>query len=334
MPSAIQTTPRVRIFIGGGSYAGLSCALNLVDLGYGRSPRTVQEPYKHHPDVPCVDFDINIVDERDGFCESLSACFSLIISFNRSFRYRSPVLRALLLVHLIGCPLVFGDRDYARKAWVKYSDVPALQAAQNIRIIRGSVSSVDCSSKTANVRDIHTSQSSVYSYDYFLSATGLRRRWPVVPQTLTREEYLKEADAQIGAVSNAKEAGVVVVGGGAVGIEMAAELKAVKPDIKVTLAHSRDKLLSSESLSDECKDTALKLLREADVEVLMEHRLAKNTEVGVGVDGANLYELEFTNGHKMRANEVIMAISQPVSTAQYLPSTALDKEGYVKINAE
>jgi len=45
--------------------------------------------------------------------------------------------------------------------------------------------------------------------------------------------------------------GVVVIGGGAVGVEIATELKVVMPDLKVTLVHSRNRLLSSEPLPDE-----------------------------------------------------------------------------------
>lgn len=122
----------------------------------------------------------------------------------------------------------------------------------------------------------------------------------------------------------------MVVGGGAVGIEMAAELKMVKPHLKVTLVHSRDKLLSSEGLPDKTKDVALQLLLEAGVEVLMSHRLTTNNKVET-TDGSEKYEIEFTNGYKMFASEVIMAISGSVPTSTYLPTSALDADGLVKI---
>lgn len=68
MGSIPETVPPVRVFIAGGSYAGLSVALNLLDLGQGLSPRLARESYTHHPDVPRLDFQITIADERDGFC--------------------------------------------------------------------------------------------------------------------------------------------------------------------------------------------------------------------------------------------------------------------------
>lgn len=70
--------PRVRVFIAGGSYAGLSTALNLLDLGEGLSSRLGREPYEHHPDVPRLDLQITIADERDGFCVFLPPYHTLL----------------------------------------------------------------------------------------------------------------------------------------------------------------------------------------------------------------------------------------------------------------
>ncbi|OAA79906.1 Pyridine nucleotide-disulfide oxidoreductase, NAD-binding domain protein [Akanthomyces lecanii RCEF 1005] len=289
----------VRVFIAGGSYAGLSTALNLLDLASGASPRMAGQAYPHVTDFEKMAVEITIADERDGF------------------------------YHLIGSPLALADSDYSKKAWVKFQDIPGLQHP-NIRVIIGSVTSVDCASKTVTTLDAVTKVATEHTYDFFVAASGLRRVWPVVPQSLSRKQYLVEAAEHIHAVSNAQH-GVVVVGGGAVGIEMAAELKVVHPRIDVTLVHSRDKLLSSEALSDECKDIALALLRESGVNVLMNHRLSRYARVDT-MDGSTKYEIEFVNGHKMAASEVIMAVSQPASTTTYMPSTALDENNLVKIN--
>ncbi|KAF5010495.1 hypothetical protein FDECE_3350 [Fusarium decemcellulare] len=298
MGSIPDASHAVRVLVLGGCYAGLSAAVNLLDLSQGLSPRMNAEPYVHHSDLPHFDVEITIVDERDGY------------------------------YHLIGSPLALADSDYCKKNWVKYSDIPGLQVP-NIKIIQGSVTNVDVVDKKATVSAHLTQELSTHEYDYLVSATGLRRVWPVVPQSLTRKQYLHEAENHINAVNNATH-GVVVVGGGAVGIEMAAELKMVKPHVKVTLVHSRDKLLSSEGLPDETKDTALELLLEGGVEVLMNHRLASTKKLET-TDGSEKHEIEFTNGHKMFASEVIMAISKSVPTSKYLPASALDEEGYVKI---
>ncbi|KJZ78838.1 hypothetical protein HIM_01611 [Hirsutella minnesotensis 3608] len=288
--------PAVRVLIAGGSYAGLSTALNLLDLGQGLSPRMAHQPYDHHPQMPSVEFEISIIDERDGF------------------------------YHLIGSPLALADADYARKVWVKFYDIPGLRSSQ-VKMVQGY--DIQHRLKTAVVIDNTTKETTTHLYDYFVAATGLRRAWPVVPQSLTRKQYIVEVDEHIHAVTNARH-GVVVVSGGAVGIEIAAELKLVRPDIQVRLIHSRDKLLSSEGLSDECKDKALELLEEMDVDVVLSERVLAVERVDT-VDGSSKYSVQLTSGRKIHTSEVITALSKSVPSASYLPRSALDEEGYVKI---
>ncbi|KAK1597655.1 uncharacterized protein LY79DRAFT_624742 [Colletotrichum navitas] len=298
LPGAI---PPVRVFIVGISYGGVSAALNLLDLSSGKPPRLAYTPYEHHPDFKSIPLDITFADERDGY------------------------------FHIIGTPLAFADAKYAAKSWVKFDDIAALKRP-NVRFVQGSVSKVDTATKTATVLDHATQQPRDFSYDFLIAASGLRRAFPVVPKSLTRKQFLLEAEEQIRSVQDAPD-GVVVVGGGAVGIEMAAELKLSEPRTKVTLVHSRDKLLSSEDLPDDCKDKALELTREAGVEVLMSHRVKETRRLDAAADnGRARYEIEFTNGARLLASQVITAISRSVPSTDYLPSAAKDAEGYVKVH--
>lgn len=104
------------------------------------------------------------------------------------------------------------DRKYAEKAWVEFEDIKALQRP-NVTFIQGSISNVNCMDRTATILERDTKKPRTESYDYFITATGLRRPWPVVPQALTRKEYLEQTNKHIDTVgSNA--APVLVVGGG------------------------------------------------------------------------------------------------------------------------
>lgn len=111
---------------------------------------------------------------------------------------------------------------------------------------------------------------------------------------------------------------------------MAAELKYVQPNVQVTLAHSRDKLLSAEPLPDMVKDCTLELTEQAGVEVLLNHRLASSTPTKAA-DGSLQYEVEFTNGHRMVVSDVITAVSNSIPSSGYLPAAALDSDGYVNV---
>ncbi|KAI1333568.1 FAD/NAD(P)-binding domain-containing protein [Xylariaceae sp. FL0016] len=246
-----------------------------------------------------IPVNITIVDERDGF------------------------------YHVIGSPLALATKEYAEKAWVDYKDVKILQRP-NVTFVHGTLSNVNCETKTATISETGKEEPRTESYDFFIAATGLRRVWPVVPQSLSRKAYLLEAGAHIDKVLNST-APVLVVGGGAVGIEMAAELKHVHPHVNVTLAHSRDKLLSAEPLPDNVKTCALEMLQQTGVEVLLDHRLS-DTKVLPTADGTEQYEVEFENGHKMVSSQVVMAISKAIPSTDYLPKAALSDEGYVNVH--
>lgn len=229
--------------------------------------------------------------------------------------------------HLIGSPLALADKEYAAKCYVKYSDVPALQHPA-IKVIQGSVKSVDCEELSATI--IEDGSQRQQSYDYFIAASGLRRPWPVVPQSLTRKSYLAEAHSNIDAAKGARH-GVVVIGGGAVGVEMAAELKLVQPDVKVMLIHSRSQLLSAEPLPDEFKDAIAPLVRETGVELLLGQRV-KSTQLSSSPSAhPSTHLITLEDGSTVSAGHVIKAVSSSVPTTTYLPNAALDSEGYVKI---
>ena len=75
-PAATPGPAPFRVLVIGGSYGGLSAALNLQDLCHGRAPRCGPAFTEEEERVerPHTDVEITIVDERDGFCENQSHC--------------------------------------------------------------------------------------------------------------------------------------------------------------------------------------------------------------------------------------------------------------------
>lgn len=69
MASSTVTNPPFKVLVVGGSYAGLSAALNLLDLCHGKSVRFKPDTAPPSHKIPV---EITIVDERDGFCTSQS----------------------------------------------------------------------------------------------------------------------------------------------------------------------------------------------------------------------------------------------------------------------
>lgn len=70
-PALTTQTMPFKVLVVGGSYGGLSAALNLQDLCSGLAPRCGPKPVEGAPviETPQFNVDITIVDERDGFCE-------------------------------------------------------------------------------------------------------------------------------------------------------------------------------------------------------------------------------------------------------------------------
>lgn len=197
-----------KVLVVGGSYGGLSAALNLQDLCRGLAPRCGPKPNEdEHVETPQYAIDVTIVDERDGFCESPLFPFFPFSGLIALIANCTP------LDHLIGSPLALASELYAEKCWVKYDDIPALRSP-NIRVLQGTVQSVDQQRKVATyVAHGAGAQTSELQYDYLVAASGLRRVWPVVPQSLRRKQYLFEAGDHIRAATAARH-GVVIVGGG------------------------------------------------------------------------------------------------------------------------
>ncbi|OQE30962.1 hypothetical protein PENFLA_c002G00599 [Penicillium flavigenum] len=298
----LEEQPPFKVLIVGGSYSGLAATLNLIDLCHGRKCRFNLDENEKGPGHT-IPVQVTIVDERDGY------------------------------YHLIGLPLAMASNADASTFWKKFDDIPALQSP-DINHIQGRVDSIDCKSRIARIRQNTANDGHKIieeKYDFMVACSGLRREWPSAPKSLTREAYLAETAESVQTIEEAS-AGVVVIGGGAVGIEIAAEIKMVQPEAKVTLVHSRQQLLSSEDLPDEFKDKTLEMLKESGVELVMGARVQDTVR---GDESAPAkYMLKFSDGRELAADHVINAVSRFAPTSSYLPKEACDAEGYVRITPD
>jgi NADH dehydrogenase FAD-containing subunit len=101
---------------------------------------------------------------------------------------------------------------FATEAWTRFQDIPGLKSP-DLSFIQGNVTSVDFKGKIAHIVDSETNCNRTEFYDYLIASSGLRRTFPTVPQSLRRDEFLKEAKEHMSNIKNARD-GIVVVGGG------------------------------------------------------------------------------------------------------------------------
>lgn len=117
---------------------------------------------------------------------------------------------------------------------------------------------------------------------------------------------------------------------GAVGIEMAAEIKLFMPHQKVTLIHSRTALLSNEPLPVEFKEQSAIELASMGVTIILGRRVVE-LEVLQSDSQKGVSQLKLDNGDTLFAGKVIYATSNSVPSTEYMPFSTKDLHGYVKV---
>ncbi|KAF2138332.1 uncharacterized protein K452DRAFT_234319 [Aplosporella prunicola CBS 121167] len=244
--------------------------------------------------------EITLLDERDGF------------------------------FHSVGSPLAHVARAAVQGSWLPHRDIARLQRKE-VRILHGAIKRVTPSTRTiAYIDNDNDGQEARLEYDYLVLATGLKRAWPIVPRATAFKDYVLDANKHIAGIATAANATVVVVGGGAVGIEFAAEIKQHHPHNRVVLIHSRQSLLSNEPLPQEFKDRAAQLLRAEGVELVLGQRatMAKSAD---GVTATST-TVTLTDGRSIVAGAVFDAVSRFTPNTSFLPREAVDAEGYVFVD--
>ncbi|KAJ2710299.1 hypothetical protein H4R19_003815, partial [Coemansia spiralis] len=168
--------------------------------------------------APVTALHITLIDRRDGF------------------------------LHYIGMTRGLAEPEFGGRLWVPYAESPWLRHPQ-ITVKQGTVERI-------TDRWVELAGGEQVAFDYLIVALGVGRFAPIGVRARTRSEFLHELAETHAQLASAQS--VAVVGGGAVGIELAADIKADFPGKQVALVHSRAKLLPGpfmDALRDTVADT-------------------------------------------------------------------------------
>lgn len=141
-------------------------------------------------------------------------------------------------------------------------------------------------------------------FDYLVLATGTRLAAPsMMPydDDVSSVRYLQSYQSQLERSND-----IAIVGGGAVGVQMALDLGELYPDKNVTLVHSRAKLMHQfhsdfhKLLKDAFDERGIQLITEARASV---------PKGGFRNDGSRV-DVQLTNGQSVPADFVILATGQ------------------------
>ncbi|KAK3617017.1 hypothetical protein LTR56_025561 [Elasticomyces elasticus] len=285
----------IDILVVGGGYGGISAISSLLNLADGNRQLPCAVPIEQLTHTSRANVNITLLDRRDG------------------------------IFHLMGSPLSFVSNAFAEEAWLRYNDVAYLKDPR-VRVIHGNAQSIDIATREASYSDL----SSVHRklrYDYLVLAAGKAGAWPVVPRASSKDQHITDVGEQLNKLACARR--VAVIGGGAVGVEMAAEIKKAFPGTAVTLIHSRPSLLSSEPLPDTFKVKTLEMTRNAGVEVLLETRVASRRTVPEG--NGTMHVLQLLDGHELQYDCVVDAAATTNDTIGHTSAADLMGVGSVNI---
>ncbi|KAJ2302702.1 hypothetical protein IWW55_003289 [Coemansia sp. RSA 2706] len=184
-------------------------------------------------------------------------------------------------VHYLGMTRGLSQPDYARKLWVPYTEMPWLQHS-SITIKQNIISRITAT-------HVELVDSEHVEFDYLVMALGQSRNAPIGVSASTHSEYLSAMDKYHDVILNAQS--VAVVGGGAVGTELAADLKTDYPDKQVTLIHSRE-LPVPGPFMDEFRHEVVKVLNKLGVQTIFGQRVV---EESVSVEDFSLAHVKHAN---------------------------------------
>ncbi|TGO50451.1 hypothetical protein BCON_0183g00140 [Botryotinia convoluta] len=212
---------------------------------------------------------------------------------------------------------VLSGHDY--KAFIPYEGLLR-------RAPKGAISVVH--EKAINIHGDHIELASdeKLSYEYLVIATGVSQPAPArlcATDNIGGEGELRGYQKAIHASSR-----IAVIGGGAVGVELATDIKSFLPDKNVTLIHSRDRLLVR--FGPQLHEVAYNRLQELGVKVYFNERPSLPDSKSFIPSET---EVEFKNGQVETFDLVISCIGQSPNSSPLKPllPDAITEDGFIRV---
>lgn len=230
-------------------------------------------------------------------------------------------------INILAIPRAVVNYEFAKSTYATDLELPFDEPTEHFQLnfVHGKV--VDLTNKAVQILKIKNDDISdeklEIKFDYCVVSPGKSRSWPFDPKGFTKESYLEEMKESVDEVVKALK--IAVIGGGAVGIETAAELKVEYHDKQVLLLHPY-KHLPPDHLDLEYKEKIMARLVDIGVELKMEKRLLHKT-----LDGF------VTNDGELIKCDLILNCAGYQNNTQFLESffsECLDSRKEVCINAK
>ncbi|KUF89986.1 Apoptosis-inducing factor B [Phytophthora nicotianae] len=237
--------------------------------------------------------------------------------------------------HVVGAPRAYVDGDYTNKMFIPYDNAIPKHAAKFVRIVRGVATHVSADTNEVSYHLIGTDDkesetTEKLKFDYLVLATGSTYSVPIKPDNrdYARSATEKKLQEVRGHIERAEK--VLVVGGGSVGCEVAAEIKVKYPSKSVTIVDANKQLISGSNLRDKFYSYLNASLEKLGVKVVLGERL---TERLTG-NGFEQRTLRTDKGTEIESDiQLLCGGFRPVATlVQEMDPSLVTDQGFVKVN--
>jgi NADH dehydrogenase FAD-containing subunit len=203
--------------------------------------------------------------------------------------------------------------EFADKMFFKLDNV--LQGKGNV--VHGTV-------KCVNKEHVLLEDGSKYQFDYLVVASGASYPGPFKLTPTTKQEGLMQLKKYGDEIKNAEK--IVVIGGGAVGLEVAAEIKEAYPEKSLTVVQADSHLLSND-ITDSVRSRLLAKVKSLKINVILNERI--NLE---NLDLSKRATLVTEKGTKIESDYCLNCIGRLVPNSQFLDDFKIvDAKGFVNV---
>ncbi|KAF1319636.1 Apoptosis-inducing factor b, partial [Globisporangium splendens] len=186
--------------------------------------------------------------------------------------------KSAFFYHVIATPRAYVDETFVPKLFIPYDNAIPMAASTFVKIVRAVVTQIKADTNEVHFRKIGAddregSEVETLQFDYLVIATGSTYTVPIKPDgkdyaRTTTEAKLKEVHQRI---ENADK--ILIVGGGAVGCEVAGDIASKYPSKSVTILESRDKLIAGNDLREKFHRLLHAALAKLKIKVILGERL-------------------------------------------------------------